>query len=191
MTVKTLLHDKKLSPFSFSTLPLCSGILLLGASLGAAPAAMAESYFSIEGSSVLLVSEPHDGHTAGGMRFRLGTQVSEAFDIEGHFGFSFEDDTESYDELGIGYMGAYLKGYMPIGQRSALFGLAGWSTISISQEVGQGEFSEDRTGFSWGFGMETQLTENLDLTADYMSYLRDEGLFEEVSAFNIGLKLYF
>ena len=131
-----------------------------------------------------------DIHPAG-LRFRLGTQLNELLDIEGHMGFSFTEDSASYDELGATYMGAYLKAYVPVGERSALYALGGWSSVEISQSIGTGEFSERRSGLSYGFGMETQLTTNADLTADYMMYLRDDGLFEQVSALSIGIKIYF
>ncbi len=190
---KSLANSKGQSFFSglaYLLSPITSAALLVGL-LVTANHANAESYFSIDGSSVSLENETDSDLTAGGMRFRMGTQISEVFDIEGQLGFSFDKDTESYDGLGAAYMGAYLKGYIPVGHFSALYGLAGWSNVSLSQEVGQGEFTEERSGFSWGFGLETQLTTNLDITADYMSYVRNEGLFTNVSALSVGLKLYF
>lgn len=158
--------------------------------LSAQPA-LAETYFSIDGSRFTLQTDGDDDLTPGGMRFRIGTQVSTFMDVEGHLGFSFTDESDVYDELTATYFSGFLKGYVPLGEQSALFGLAGWTALSLTQEIGRGEFSEDRSGFSWGFGMETQLTSNADLTADYVNYISDDGLFENISSVNIGIKLYF
>ena len=163
---------------------LITGFLLAGS-------AQAETYIAIEGSRLSVDNNVSDDLEPSGLRFRLGARVSEFFDVEGHFGLTSDDDSPIFDELDATYFGGYLKGYIPVGERSALFGLAGYTRTELTQTVGGSEFSDARTGFSWGFGLETQLTERVDLTADYMQYLSDEGLFEDISAVNFGLKLYF
>lgn len=178
---------------------LTTGLIAAGLFLFSAVAS-ANGFFAIEGSSMSLVNttELDGGGSSGrqevspkGLRFRIGTQISELLDLEGHFGFSFDDDNELFDEIQATYYGAYLKAYLPVGHSSALFALGGLTTVNLSQDIDGRDFSDDRAGVSYGFGLETQLTQNADLTADYMSYLRDEGLFEEVSSFNFGIKLYF
>jgi len=153
--------------------------------------AQASSYFAIEGSSVSVDNNLTDELNPRGLRLRLGAQISDGFDIEGHIGFTSDRDVDQLDKFGTSYMGAYLKGYVPLGFNSALFGLAGYTNVELTQTINEQEFSDDRTGFSYGFGMETQLSENVDLTADYMRYLRDEGLFAEISAVSFGIKVYF
>jgi len=120
--------------------------------------ALAETYFSLDGSKLTLQTEDDEELSPGGLRFRVGTQLSTFMDVEGHLGFSFTDDSETYDELSTTYFGGFLKGYVPLGEQSALFGLVGWTAMSV---------------------------------ADYMSYIRDDGLFEQISSVNIGIKLYF
>ncbi|MBX2826273.1 MAG: porin family protein [Gammaproteobacteria bacterium] len=170
--------------------------LLAATFLTFSAAASADGYFAIEGSAMSLVSGADSGGSEnevspGGLRMRLGTPISELLDLEGHLGFSFDDENDQFDEISASYYGAYLKAYLPVGYSSALFALGGLTSVNIDQSIGSSRFSDDRTGVSYGFGLETQLTENADLTADYMSYLRDEGLFEEITSFNFGLKLYF
>lgn len=166
-------------------MPVCFILLSLVGS------AQASGYFAIEGSALTLGGSEAEEITPGGMRLRLGTQISELMDVEGHFGFSFNDSSDVYDDLSATFFGIYLKGYLPIGYNSALFVLGGMTNVNLKQKENAGEFKDSRGGFSYGVGLETKLTENADLTADYMSYVRDEGLFEEVSSFNFGLKLYF
>ena len=153
--------------------------------------ASAETYFSIDGSRFNLRTESDDEVSPGGIRFRMGSQISPLIDVEGQLGFSFSKDSDSFDSLRATYFSGFLKGYLPFGKVSAIYGLAGWSAISLSQEIGTSEFTEERGGFSWGFGIETQLTRNTDLTADFVNYINSDGVFENISAVNVGIKLYF
>lgn len=166
---------------------LVSGIVLLG------PGSMAHAsgYVGIDGSSVTVDNTVDDDINPRGLRLRLGVRVSETFDLEAHFGGGTDDTTRAFDEFSAVYMGLYLKGYLPIGQRSALFAMAGGSAVELTQTLGRGEFTDDRSGFSYGFGLETQLSSHLDLSADYMRYTLDDDEFSEVSAVSLGLKWYF
>jgi len=153
--------------------------------------ASASSYITFEGTSVS-VEENLDGDlNPVGFRFRLGTPVGDNLDIEGHFGFAGDSRPTAYEEFGSSYAGVFLKGYVPIGFNSALYALGGYSMVALSQTVNSREFNDERHGFSYGVGLETSLSERIDLTADYMRYVRDEGLFEDISAVSFGLKFYF
>lgn len=153
--------------------------------------AHASSYIGIDGSSVTVDNTVDDDINPRGLRFRLGTRIDRMFDIEAHFGGAVDDTTTAFEEFGASYAGVYLKGYLPVGKRSALFALVGGSAVEITQTVGGGEFSDDRKGFSYGFGLETQLSTHLDLSADFMRYSLDDDEFSGVSAINLGLKWYF
>jgi len=151
----------------------------------------ASSYITVEGTSVT-VQENLDGQlNPMGLRFRLGAPVGDNLDIEGHFGFAGDSRSSAYDEFGSSYAGVYVKGYIPIGFNSAFYALGGYSMVALSQTVNEREFSDERHGFSYGAGLETKISERIDLTADYMRYVRDEGLFEDISAVSFGLKFYF
>lgn len=154
-------------------------------------AAQAETYVAIEGSKMSVGNNLSNSLEPSGLRFKLGGRVSDFFDVEAHFGTTSEDSHPQFDEFATSFFGGYVKGFVPVGSRSAVFGLAGFSRVKHTQTISGNDFSDARNGFSWGVGMETQITDRLDLTADYVSYLSDEGLFEDVSAVNFGLKLYF
>ena len=153
--------------------------------------AQADGYFALEGSAVSVADNPQEQLNPMGLRLRLGTRIGQSFDIEGHVGFAVDEDTDSFEEFSASYVGAYLKAYVPLGFNSALFGAAGYTRVELGQTIGGREFVDDRAGFSYGFGMETQLSDRVDLTADYMRYLQGEGLFEELSAVSFGIKVYF
>jgi len=148
-------------------------------------------YIGIEGTS-LSVDENLDGDlNPKGIRFKLGVPLANNFDIEAQFGYSADTSTRSFEDLSVRYAGAYLKGYLPLGFNSALYGLVGYSNVELTQTVSGNEFTDERFGFSYGAGLETRLSERLDLTADFMRYVQDEGLFKDISAVSLGLKLYF
>ena len=52
-------------------------------------------------------------------------------------------------------------------------------------------YTHQRGGLSWGAGLETELTDRIDLSADWVRHVGDEGEFEAVDAVSLGLKLYF
>ena len=153
--------------------------------------AHASSYIGIDGSSVTVDNTVDDDVNPLGLRFRLGTRLGDLFDVEAHFGGAVDGETEAFEEFGTAYVGVYLKGYLPVGRRSALFALGGGSAVELIQTVRGGEFSDNRTGFSYGFGLETQLSSHLDLSADFMQYSLNDDEFSGVSAVNLGLKWYF
>lgn len=157
----------------------------------AASSASASSYITIEGTSVTVEDNLDTELNPMGLRFRLGTPVAENLDIEAHFGFGGDSRSSSYDEFGTSYAGMYFKGYVPIGFNSAFYALGGYSMVGLSQTVNGREFNDERHGFSYGAGLETKISERVDVTADYMRYVRDEGLFEDISAVSFGLKFYF
>lgn len=166
-------------------------------SIGAAAPAYADhvgTYFSIEYTSVNVgTSTHHSANSAdpSGLRFKFGTRLTHSFDIEAQLGAAVDEKSNLGTEFSAAYAGVYLKGHLPLGFKSALFGLAGMSYMDLTQSNEQLESTDYQSGFSYGFGLETKLTQNIDLTADYMRYTQDTGLFDELSAVNFGLKVYF
>lgn len=172
-----------------ATMPAVIGLAL---SLLLPSAANAGGYIGLDGSSIGIGG--NDGSeelNPLGFRGRLGLPVGQSLDIEAHLGFGGEENVAGVDEFGTGFAGVYLKAYIPVGERSALYGLAGGSTVQITRTLNGRETSEEHSGFSYGFGLETELTQRLDLTADWMRYASEQDQFDEVSAVNVGLKLYF
>lgn len=151
----------------------------------------ASGYVAIEGTSVTVEDNLDSELNPMGLRFRMGMPLGDNLDIEGHFGFGADTRDSAYDEFSTTYGGVYLKGYVPIGFNSAFYALGGFSGVALTQTVNGSEFTDERFGFSYGAGFETKISERADLTADYMRYVRDEGLFEDISAVSFGLKFYF
>lgn len=168
------------------TLPIISLLAVF-----AAGTASATTYVTIEGTSVT-VQDKLDGElNPMGLRFRIGTPIGDRLDLEGHFGFGADKRDSAYDDFASTFAGVYLKGYVPIGFNSAFYALGGYSGVTLTQTVNGSDFSDERYGFSYGAGFETKISERVDLTADYMRYVNDDGLFEDISAVSFGLKFYF
>lgn len=153
--------------------------------------ASADTYIGLDGASMAVESSQNDELNPIGMRLRLGVRLNELFDIEVHLGGGTDSETSSFDSFSTTYAGAYLKGYLPFGHKSAVFALAGLSGLTHSQEINGRSFTDSQSGFSYGLGMETQLSDRLDLTADFMSYNNDGAEFSDATAVSLGLKWYF
>ena len=153
--------------------------------------AQASTYVGLDGTSLTVDNSVDDDVNPLGARLRLGARLNEYFDLEAQLGGGIDGDPQGFDELSAAFAGFFLKGYLPVGRRSALFALAGGSTVELTQTIGRGKFSDNRSGFAFGFGLETQLTRRLDLSADFMRYTLNDDEFSEVSAINLGLKWYY
>ncbi|MFT6876790.1 MAG: outer membrane immunogenic protein [Granulosicoccus sp.] len=167
------------------------GVLLAGAFLVPLPNAHADSYIGVDGASISVENQLDNELNPHGMRLRLGMRLSDLLDMELHLGGGTDSSTPAFESFSATYVGAYLKVYSPFGQRSSLFGLAGVSGISYSQEVNGRTFTDSQSGFSYGFGMETQISDRLDLSADFMRYSNNGSEFSELSAISFGVKYYF
>lgn len=149
------------------------------------------SYIGIDGTSLDIENSLDADLNPRGFRLRLGVPVASMFDLELHLGSGEDDETEAADRFTAVFFGAFVKAYLPLGSQSALFALAGFSGVELNQRIQGSEFTDERSGFSYGFGLETEISRRLDLSADYVSYVRDEGQFSDISAVSLGIKWYF
>jgi opacity protein-like surface antigen len=166
-------------------------VLLAGVFLAPFNNVYAEAYVGLDGASIAVKNQLDGELNPHGMRLRLGVRLSDLLDMEVHLGGGTDADTPAFESFSATYAGAYLKAFLPFGQRSFLFGMAGLSGINYTQEVNGRTFTDSQSGFSYGFGMETQITDRLDLSADYMRYSNNGAEFSELSAISFGVKYYF
>lgn len=165
--------------------------IVVVASIGFASTIHANQYIGIDGSSLSLDGDSGESVNTIGVRVRMGLRLSELFDLEAHFGGGNDSSTRTFDELSVAYFGLYLKGHLPLGRRSALYLLAGGAGVELTQFIGRSKFSANRNGLSYGFGLETRLSEYWDVSADFVRYSLNDENFSEVSVVNLGLKWYF
>lgn len=168
-----------------------AALMVLIVGLTTTATAQAGGYIGLDGSSLNIENSLDDDLNPGGVRLRLGMPVAPMIDVELHLGGGSESQTTAADRLTAVYAGAFLKGYLPVGRRSALYALAGVSAVDYTQTLDRRDFSDERSGFSYGFGLETEISPRLDLSADYVHYVSGDGPFSELSSVNLGIKLYF
>ncbi len=161
--------------------------LLIAATAKASPDYFGEAAFGIDISRVTIDSDTDPELNPGGLRLRTSYQISKYFDVAGHLGFSFTESAGSFDNIGLGYFSGFLKGYLPLVGDSAVYGLLGVTAAGLSQDIRGRSFREDRGDFSWGFGAEVRVRNQIYLNADFVSYIQSDGLFEDISAVSIGL----
>ncbi|MFK8076107.1 MAG: outer membrane beta-barrel protein [Granulosicoccus sp.] len=153
--------------------------------------AVADMYIGVDGASMSINSTQNDDLNPLGLRLRMGVRLNDFFDIEAHLGGGSDTESVSYDSFSTSFASALLKGYLPFGQKSAVFGLVGLSSLTHSQDINGRTFTDSQSGFSYGIGMETQLSSRVDLSADLMRYSADGAEFSDVTAVSFGLKWYF
>ncbi len=172
-------------------LKLAPLIMLVASSSGQASDAQAGPYLGIDGSAFSLDGSSDDDLNPRGVRLRLGLPISRVFDLEGHFGFGSEDDVDAFDEIDVVYSSVFLKAHAPLGARTTAYAMAGLTAVELTETIGRREFSDEDASISFGFGLETVLSKRVDLSADYVFYSQDVGIFDDLSAVSLGLKFYF
>jgi len=165
--------------------------VITGVLLGFSFSVQASTYIGLDGSSVAVGNQANDELNPHGVRLRMGLQLNEYFDVETHLGVGTDNRAGSFDSFSTSLGGAYLKAFLPFGARSSIFGLAGIAGISHVQTIDGREFTDSQSGFSYGFGMETQITDRLDLSADFIRYNSDGAEYSDLSALSLGIKWYF
>lgn len=169
-------------------------IVSLGLFIGTIGSVYAGGFIAIEGSAISYGDSVGNDESEGGMRLRIGKSINPVMDLEGHLGFSLKGrNTEESDSGSPLYYGMFLKAYLPLGGGAALYGLGGLASVNLDQSSG---LLDSRAGFAYGLGLEWRLAKGVDMTADFMSYLRDSedtdtGLLNELTSLSLGIKLYF
>lgn len=112
-----------------------------------------------------------------GFRLRGGAQFNEYVGVEAHLGVGGSDGRAKLKYL----TGAYAKGVLPVTDQFRFYGLAGITKVDLD--------ADSDSDFSYGAGLEYDLTPQLALGADYMRYL-DESDYD-FNAASVGLRYRF
>ncbi len=152
---------------------------------------IADSYFGLDASAVTLNNKIGERIEPGNLRLRLGESIAPYIDIEAQLGLTVDVDEQFQADWSADFAALFLKGIFPLGRFSSFYGLAGYSILSITETIGRRDFTDETLGFAYGVGFETLLSEDMDISLDYINYLHDKSVFDEVSAFTFGFKFYF
>ncbi len=150
-----------------------------------------QDYIGLDASMVTVENSIGETLEPENFRLRLGTSLTPLIDLEGHLGITVNSEEAFQASWDADFAAVFLKGYLPIGRHTALYGMGGFSGVSLLEVVGVQEFTDDRYGFAFGAGIEIVLGPSVDLSLDYVNYLQDKGLLSSVSAVSFGLKFYY
>jgi hypothetical protein len=124
------------------------------------------------------------------------------FNVYGRLGYNFtryigiglegsftvlEDDFQDVD-YGINTVFGYLKGIIPLGEKSKIYAKVGPANVTVKASDSSGSISVDDDDTAYGIGFEREL-DGYGFTIDYIKYYDNQGI--DVEALNIGLIGYF
>lgn len=173
-------------------------LIALPLALAASTPAVASStvdyfgYVGIDGALMSLEEPIGDTIEPANLRLRLGGRIAPLIDLEGHFAFTIDSDDKYGAEWSTSIAAGFLKGYLPLGRYSSFYGLVGLSSITVVETVNRVDYYDDDIwGLAYGVGIETVLSERVDLSLDWVQYLHDDEVYDGLSAVAFGFKVYF
>ena len=115
---------------------------------------------------------------------RLGHSFNSNFSVEARLGTGLDDDTQFVPELGVDginatleldtIMAAYGVGHMDLAESISAYGMLGVSRVSATA-AGQGfpasRESDSESGFSYGAGVDVDVSDSVALNVEYTQYL--------------------
>lgn len=149
-------------------------------------------YIGIDGALMSLEEPIGETIEPASLRLRLGGRIAPQLDLEGHFAFTIDSDEKYGAQWSTSIAAAFLKGYLPLGRYSSLYGLGGFSSITVVETVNRVDYYDDDIwGLAYGIGFETVLSERVDLSLDWVQYLHDDEVYDGLSALSFGFKIYY
>ena len=185
----------KTSMKTFAAITAASAVL-------SAPAAMAvekgENYLG-GGFGMLNVNADDNPDTnPSALVGRLGYGIADQIAIEGRAGFGVSSDTktdaaDNAREVDVDQMvGVYGVGYLNATdtERMSLYGLAGMTYMKTTTTLDNGPTDDTNdSSFSYGVGLEVDMTRHLSAYAEWVSYLSEDDY--DVSGLTIGSNFRF
>lgn len=118
---------------------------------------------------------------------KIGTYFNENFSGEFRLGLGMTDDDFFGSDIEVeNYYGAYLRAGIPVTDAFYPYAIAGYSNVKVGVSGGG---SDSESDFSYGLGADFALTNDMDLSIEYMRYLDKDG--GEIDGIGLGLKFKF
>lgn len=126
------------------------------------------------------------------LKLEFGKYITDAVALEGHFALGLGGDTLSTQALDIDLeleqaISLFVKGDINLNENVNFYGLFGVSRGKFKATIPEFDvsFSDDDSGFSYGFGIEAKNTNGVVFSAEYIMYLSEDEY--DYSGFNIGI----
>ena len=119
------------------------------------------------------------------LTLQLGVWVNDNVSIEVRMGTGNGDESVDSGDLEIESIGGLYGTYhWNLGNHASIYGIAGWSDISLKKSGDGGSIKADENGLSYGVGMKFSI-----LSVEYMRYLDTDDI--EAGAVSVGLHYTF
>lgn len=121
-----------------------------------------------------------------------GFDLNDNFAIEGRYGLSLSDDTNSGVSAEVDMTGVYVKASVSSGMLSP-YAMLGYANTEVEVSFDELSGSDSETDFSYGLGLDIVLSEKIDLNLEYMSYYSDkiDGVDFDITTIGLGAKFKF
>jgi len=128
-----------------------------------------------------------DFEDIGALTLRLGYRANQYVGVEAEYSNGVIDGDFGGLDADVEASGAFIVGYLPVGERIDVFARAGYSAADLfaTGSCGSGcttTASTDEEGVSYGIGVVYQLTDRFRVRGEYT---RAEGDFRDTDAFGV------
>lgn len=121
---------------------------------------------------------------------RLGTYFNENFSGEVRLGFGIKDDSYLGADVEMkNFYGAYLRAGIPVTDGFYPYAIAGYTKAKIEVSDLGFSASDSESDVSYGFGADFAVSDDVDITVEYMKYLDKDGA--EIDGIGLGFKARF
>ena len=174
---------RHLTPFILLT-------LVSGSALAANPQ---KAYVGAQYAMITYSESGVPNYNPAALVIRGGYNFSKYLGVEGRIGFGISDDTQNVSGFDVklevdNIYGAYAVGRLPLAKSFDLYGVAGFTSGSLTASAAGISVSETENDLSLGIGAEFFL-QNVSFSLEYMSYMRKSNF--DVSAFGLGVNYNF
>src|SRR5690606_13920656 len=171
-------------------------LMIMGAAaLPAVAMANQHSYVGLQYSQVEYKESGAPDIEPTAIAVKAGAQLSDFLAVEARVGFGAGDDSVSAGGTKLSlevdnYISAYLKPTLPVGERFAVYALAGVTRSKLEMKTNTGFSDTDsQTDLSYGVGADLNLSTNSFVSVEYARLLKGDDY--DLDALSIGLGFRF
>ena len=160
---------------------------------------VSNSYFDI-GYSTMTYSDTSANLKPTGLRAVYGQHTSDNFGWEGLLGLGMNEDSTQFNSATVGLkigtvLGIYGKGFIKPSDSFEMFGRLGYANVSRDAtctpvaRCTTASAKETGNSISYGVGLKFEVSKNISIIGDYMSYYNRESI--SINATTIGVSFGF
>ncbi len=156
--------------------------------------AFAQGYIGANYASVTYKEDGFSAVKPSAIAVRAGYQLNPNVAVEGRLGIGMGDDSLTVSGVTVdvevdNFIGVYGRVMLPTGTAFTPYGLIGYTSGEITGSTGGISVSGDDSDFSFGFGTDIAIDNNLGINAEIAQLFKGDDF--KVNALSVGLYLKF